>query len=387
MLEKGMKIVIASDSFKGSLDSLGVADALAKGVIEVFPCATVQKIPVADGGEGTVEAVTMALGGRFQKVMVADPLGRDVEATYGISGDMAVMEMASCCGLPLLSADERNPLLTSTFGLGQMISDAISRGCRRFLVGIGGSATNDAGIGMMAALGARFLSENGAELAPIGSSLLDIDYVDLTGVCPLLRSCSFTVACDVDTIFYGPQGAACVFAPQKGADAEAVNLLDRGLEHFSKVLLEATGKDVSLMKGSGAAGGLGGGMNAFLSARLTPGIEMVLEAIGFDELIRSSRLILTGEGRMDAQTAMGKTAAGILAHARKQNIPVLAFTGGLIDADKVLEMGFAGVCPITQRPQRLEEAMRPETASENLYLSCREVLSQIRYFSANPLVS
>lgn len=385
MSKPDLKIIIASDSFKGSLESLEVADALAKGVQDVFADAIIRKIPVADGGEGTVEAVTCALGGKLLKTRVSDPLGRDIEATYGICQETAVMEMASCCGLPLLSKEERNPLLTSTFGLGQMILDAMKRGCKRFLVGIGGSATNDAGIGMMAALGARFLSRDGEELKPVGGNLTEIDQVDLTGLSPLLKDCTFTVACDVDTIFYGPQGAAHVFAPQKGADDEAVRLLDRGLEHFSKVLLKVTGKDVSLMKGSGAAGGLGGGMSAFLSAHLTPGIEMVLEAIGFDELICSASLILTGEGRMDAQTAMGKTAAGILSHAQRQDIPVIAFTGGLIDAGKVLEMGFAGVCPITQRPQSLEEAMRPETARENLYLSCREVLSQIRYFSARPL--
>lgn len=379
------KIIIASDSFKGSLESAQVADALEKGIRDVFPCALVVKIPVADGGEGTVKAVTSALGGRLCSVVVRDPLGRDIEATYGIAEDMAVMEMASCCGLPLLSITERNPLLTSTFGLGQMIKDALERGCRRFLVGIGGSATNDAGIGMMAALGARFLSGDGSELSPVGGNLGDIHKADLTGLDPLLKECAFTVACDVDTIFYGPEGAAYVFAPQKGADAEAVRCLDSGLEHFSKVLCEATGKDVSLLRGSGAAGGLGGGMSAFLSARLVPGIEMVLEAIGFDAAIQGARLILTGEGRMDAQTAMGKTAAGILSHAGKQGIPVIALTGGLKDADKVLEMGFAGVIPVTQRPQSLEEAMSPETARENLRLSCREALSLVRHFSAHPL--
>lgn len=372
------KIVVASDSFKGSLSSLEVADAAAKAINECIPGCCVEKVEVADGGEGTMEALHRTLGGVKVAVEVCDPLGRSITASYVklADGVTAVLEMAVASGLPLLAPQERNPMKTSTYGTGQLIADALRKGCRKFLIGIGGSATNDAGMGMLEALGVRFLDAEGNLLHGSGESLEKVEDIDLSGVCAGLAESEFIIACDVDAPLYGPKGAACVFAPQKGADAEMVAMLNDGLEHFSSVVKRVTGKDVSDIPGAGAAGGLGGGFVAFLPARLERGIEMVLDAISFDERIRGASLIITGEGRVDFQTLTGKTPYGILKRARRQGIPVVAIGGSVVLGEKeTSEAGFAGVYAVTPSDMPLEEAMKPETAVRNIYDTVKNILN------------
>lgn len=362
-----MKIVIASDSFKGSMSSLDVATAASAGVIEVYPDSEIVSVNVADGGEGTVEAIVDALGGEIVKVQVSDPLGRKIETSYGIAGKTAILEMAAASGLPLLTAEERNPWATSTLGTGEMIMDAISRGCRKFLVGIGGSATNDAGVGMLQAMGFRFYDANGELITQgCGGMLGSIARIDDSLVSAAVKESQFIVACDVDTPFCGPEGAAPVFAPQKGADAEMVKRLDEGMASFAKVITEKYAIDIVPVAGAGAAGGMGGAFRAFLGATLKKGIDMVLDAIDFDTTIQGANLVITGEGKVDFQTAKGKTAAGVLNRAKQQYIPVVAIGGCVEMCDSLVQMGFAGIYPILEEKVPLEIAMQRDFAMNNV---------------------
>lgn len=364
------KIVVASDSFKGSLTSLDVAQNVEKAIREVYPLCDVLKVNVADGGEGTMEALQQTLGGVRVSLVVKDPLGRDIEATYVILNDgiTAVVEMSAASGLPLLKSDERNPLKTSTYGTGQLICDALDRGCRKILVGIGGSATNDAGMGMLQALGFRFLDAQGNQLQPVGENLQLVSSIDSTGRHPDLDKTEFVVACDVKAPLFGRNGAAYVFAPQKGADQKMVEMLDAGLRHFSEVSSAMAGYDCSQMQGTGAAGGLGYAFRQYLDARLERGIEMVLDAIGFDDIISGADLVITGEGRVDSQTLTGKTPFGVAQHAHRQRIPVVVIGGSVeIDVLQVREAGFNDVIQVTPLDMPLSVAMRPEVAAENVY--------------------
>ena len=364
------KIVVASDSFKGSLSSLDVAQNVEKAIREVYPLCDVLKVNVADGGEGTMEALQQTLGGVRVSLVVKDPLGREIEATYVILNDgiTAVVEMSAASGLPLLKSDERNPLKTSTYGTGQLICDALDRGCRKILVGIGGSATNDAGMGMLQALGFRFLDAQGNQLQPVGANLQLVSSIDSTGRHPDLDKTEFVVACDVKAPLYGRNGAAYVFAPQKGADQKMVEMLDAGLRHFSEVSSAMAGYDCSQMQGTGAAGGLGYAFRQYLHARLERGIEMVLDAIGFDDIISGADLVITGEGRVDSQTLTGKTPFGVAQHAHRQRIPVVVIGGSVeIDVLQVREAGFNDVIQVTPLDMPLSVAMRPEVAAENVY--------------------
>ena len=362
-----MKIVIASDSFKGSMSSLDVATAASAGVIEVYPDSEIVSVNVADGGEGTVEAIVDALGGEIVKVQVSDPLGRKIETSYGIAGETAILEMAAASGLPLLTVEERNPWATSTLGTGEMIMDAISRGCRKFLVGIGGSATNDAGVGMLQAMGFRFYDANGELITQgCGGMLGSIARIDDSLVSAAVKESQFTVACDVDTPFCGPEGAAPVFAPQKGADAAMVKRLDEGMASFAKVITEKYAIDIVPVAGAGAAGGMGGAFRAFLGATLKKGIDMVLDAIDFDTTIQGANLVITGEGKVDFQTAKGKTAAGVLNRAKQQHIPVVAIGGCVEMCDSLVQMGFAGIYPILEEKVPLEIAMQRDFAMNNV---------------------
>ena len=370
-----MKIVIASDSFKGSLSSIEVAQAATRGIKAVYPNCEVVAVNVADGGEGTVEAVVEALGGEIVHCRVSDPFGRPIEARYGKAGEKAIIEMAAASGLPLLSVEERNPWMTSTYGTGEMIMDAIQRGCRQFLVGIGGSATNDAGTGMLQALGFKFYDFNGKEIADCrGGRLQDIADLDDTFVPKAVREAQFIVACDVDTPFCGPEGAAPVFAPQKGADAEMVAKLDAGMTSFAHVIENKYGINIVPVAGAGAAGGMGGAFRAFLDAKLQRGVEMVLDSIDFNAIIQDADLIITGEGKIDFQTAKGKTAAGVLARAKAQNIPVIAIGGCVEMCESVQQMGFAGIYPITEEKLPLEIAMQPEVAAKNIESTIQKII-------------
>ena len=370
-----MKIVIASDSFKGSLTSTEVAYGAEQGIRQVHADAEVIAVNVADGGEGTIEAIVEALGGEIVTTEVHDPLGRIITARYGITGDTAIIEMAAASGLPLLTQDERNPWLTSTQGTGDMILDAISRGCRRFLVGIGGSATNDAGTGMLQALGFRFYDVNNQLIeSGCGGMLQDIVRIDDSQVPQSVRDSQFIVACDVDTPFCGPEGAAPVFAPQKGADAEMVARLDAGMASFAEVIAATYGLNIVPIAGTGAAGGMGGAFYAFLQANLKKGIDMVLDAIHFNTIIQGADLVITGEGKIDFQTAKGKTAAGVLARAKQQHIPVIAIGGCVELCDSVSTMGFAGIYPILEEKVPLELAMQRDFAMGNVTKTIARVL-------------
>ncbi|MBR5138308.1 MAG: glycerate kinase [Alistipes sp.] len=369
------RITVAIDSFKGSLTSHEVACAFERGFHREFPQAEVCKVSVADGGEGTVEALVQTLGGEQVRIVASDPLMRGVEVCYGIvdGGRTAVMEMSAASGLPLLAIEERNPLKTTTYGTGEMIADALARGCRKFLVGIGGSATNDAGVGMLRALGFRFLDAEGQELIGGGEILAQIASIDDSGALEALREAEFVVACDVTNPLYGPEGAAYVFAPQKGADAAMVEQLDGGLRNFAEVVKRYNGEDVASLPGAGAAGGLGGGFKALLGARLERGIEMVLSAMHFDDIIAGSDLVVTGEGRLDSQTVMGKTPSGVLRAACKQGIPCIAIGGAIEYCKELAESDFAAMFPVVSGPMPLERAMQKDVAEANVERTATQI--------------
>ena len=372
-----MKIVIASDSFKGSLTSAEVAAAAERGIKAVYPDCEVICVNVSDGGEGTMEAIIDVLGGEVITTLVSDPLGRPITAHYGIAGNKAIIEMAAASGLTLLQPEERNPWLTSSYGTGEMIMEAIHHGCRHLLIGIGGSATNDAGTGMLQALGFRFFDAQGQAITDCrGGRMQDIARIDDSAVPQAVRQSQFIVACDVDTPFCGPEGAAPVFAPQKGADTNMVTRLDAGMASLAQVIKDTYHINIVPLAGAGAAGGMGGGFRAFLNATLQRGIEMVLDAIDFDRIIQDANLIITGEGKIDFQTAKGKTAAGVLSHARKQGIPVVAIGGCIEMCESVEQMGFAGIYPIIEEKVPLEIAMQSDIAASNIENTVKKILSQ-----------
>lgn len=370
-----MTITLAFDSFKGSLTSEEVADAFQEGLLSALPHCTINKVCIADGGEGTAEALVRTLHGEWFETTVSDPLGRDIKARYGIirHEHSAIMEMASASGLPLLSPEERNPMKTTTYGTGQLIAHAISQGCRKFLIGIGGSATNDGGTGMLRALAYRFLDKDGQELAGGGEILGHIHRIDASQALSQLSECQFTVACDVDNPLYGPNGAAHVFAPQKGADAEMVALLDKGLHVYAEAIQLSLGKDIAHIPGAGAAGGMGAGMIAMLDARLMKGIDLVLDAINFDDIIKGSDLVVTGEGRIDRQTLMGKAPGGVLKRATAQGIPTIAIGGCIQWCKELQESSFREILSIN--PDNLPEAlaMQHDIALENVRRTGRKI--------------
>jgi glycerate kinase len=355
-----MRIIVAPDSFKGSASALEVARAMERGVLEVFPGAEVVKVPIADGGEGTVAALLDATGGSARSTRVRGPLGEPVEAGWGVLGDgrTAVIEMAAASGLPLVPVGLRDPRLASTFGTGELVRAALDEGLRRLVLGIGGSATNDGGAGLAQALGVRFLDGAGVELPDGGAALVRLARIDLTGLDPRLAATELLVACDVDNPLTGPRGASAVYGPQKGATPEMVSELDAALACYAEVALAATGRDVASLPGAGAAGGLGAGLLFFTPARLRPGVELVLEATGFDRLLAGATLVITGEGRTDAQTAMGKAPVGVAAAAKRHGVPVICLSGGLGDgAEQVLARGIDALATVVPGPMRVEEAM------------------------------
>lgn len=359
------KIVIASDSFKGCISSTDVADAAESAIREIFPECTCTKVSIADGGEGTMESLCGALGAEVVSIKAADPLMRRIDVSYGVKDRTAIIEMSKASGLPLLSTKERNPLLTTTYGTGEMLRDALDRGCTKILVGIGGSATNDAGIGMLSAMGAEFYDKDGESLPGIGASLGKIETIGIEGIDPRIFSAEITVACDVDTPFCGPDGAAYVFAPQKGATPEQVESLDKGMEHFADIIEKQSGQPFRTISGTGAAGGLGGAFLSILGARLQSGIDMVLDAVKFNETIMDADLVITGEGKMDFQTPKGKTAAGVLQRAKAAGVPVLALAGKVDMCPELEGMGFQKILEVS-KGLPLEIAMNPDIAKGNI---------------------
>ena len=355
-----MRIVLAPDSYKGSASALAVARAMERGVREVFPAAEVCKIPIADGGEGTVEALVAATDGRFCQTQVTGPLGTPIAAQWGILGDgkTAVIEMAAASGLPLLAPEQRNPRLTTTFGTGELLRAALDAGLRRIILGIGGSATNDGGVGMAQALGIRFGGKDGAELSHGGAALAGLQRIDLSGLDPRLQEAEITVACDVDNPLCGPHGASAVFGPQKGATPEMVAELDAALAHFAGLATGATGRQAAEQPGAGAAGGLGAAMLFFTPAQLRPGVEIVLEAVRFAEVVRDAAFVVTGEGRTDFQTAFGKAPVGVAKVAKRFDVPVFCLSGALGEGtDTLSSHGIDALLSICDKPMSLEKAM------------------------------
>lgn len=363
-----MKVAIAVDSFKGSLSSREVADAFEQGLRIHLPDCEVVKVTIADGGEGTMEALVETLKGEFVEVEACDPLHRHIKARYGTidNGSTAIIDIATASGLPLLKEEERNPLYTSTYGTGELIADALQRGCRKFFIGLGGSATNDAGVGMFRALGFRFLDHSGKELIGGGEILEHIADIDDSAIVPELFDSTFIAACDVQNRLFGEFGAAYTFAPQKGADKEAVEQLDSGLRNFARVVAGYNGSMIALIEGGGAAGGVGGGVVALLNARLVRGIDMVLNAMHFDKIIEGCDLVVTGEGCIDNQTIMGKAPSGVLRIAQSKNIPTIAIGGGVVWCNELRNSGFASIEVVTPEGMEVEEAMTPATAKENI---------------------
>jgi len=358
-----MKIVIAPDSFKENLTSLEVASEIETGLKRVWPDAVYVKVPMADGGEGTVQSLVDATGGQIVKAEVSGPLGDKVMASYGLLGDgkTAVIEMAEASGLPLVPKDKRNPLITTTYGTGELIGDAIKRGVTEIILGIGGSATNDAGAGLAQALGVRFLNFGGAPIRDLiaGGDLDSVQAVDMSSVHPGLAGIHISVACDVTNPLCGEKGASRVYGPQKGATPEMVELLDKNLAHFAHVIKRSIGADVAERPGAGAGGGIGAGLMAFTNATLKRGIELVVAATKLEDHMQGAHLAITGEGRVDFQTAFGKTPSGVAAAARKHGVPVVAIGGGLADdASGVFAHGIDGLESATPNAMALEVAIK-----------------------------
>lgn len=356
-----MKILIAPDKFKGSLNAIQVCEAIAEGIQEVAPGIEIIQCPLADGGEGTAEILTYHTQGNTITKEVNDPLMRPVEASFGISGDgtTAFIEMAVASGLYLLKAEERNCLYTTTYGTGELILEAIHRGVRKIILGIGGSATNDCGMGMAVALGYRFLDKNGKQLDPIGENLQYVAEIDDSGLKFNTEALEVNIACDVDNPLYGKNGAAWIYGPQKGADDEAVEVLDQGLRKINEVFQRQYGTDANTIPGAGAAGGLGAGGVIFLNASLLPGVQLVMDQVNFQKMVKGVDLIITGEGKIDQQTVRGKVVKGVSEAGRQHRIPVAALCGTFEGSiDLVRQLGLVFAASIINKPETLEETIQ-----------------------------
>ena len=416
-----MKIIIAIDSFKGSLSSKEAGEAIKTGILRVVPDADVVISPLADGGEGTVETLVEALGGSLETVRVKGPLFQEVEAHYGIlsesekfqaeiksdthwetlpenpskahseapsetdsqyspnDGKLAIMEMSQASGITLVAPEKRNPLKTGSYGVGEMILDAYHKGCRRFLMGIGGSATNDGGIGMLSALGFRFSKENGEEICPIGEGLKDLARIDATSVPKGLLHCSFQIACDVENPLYGENGASLVYGFQKGGNKELLSQMDLWMKRYSELVKEYNPAANPETPGSGAAGGLGFAFRSFLQGELKSGVSLILEETKLSEKMQGADLVITGEGRLDEQSSMGKAPIGVAKLAKAQGIPVLAFAGAVtVGAKACNQAGIDAYFPILREITTLEEAMNKENARRNLEDTVEQVIRLYR---------
>lgn len=377
-----MKVVVAIDSFKGSLSSAEAGNAVKAGVLSAIPDARVIVKPLADGGEGTTDALIDGLGGTRIDLEVTGPMGTPVSAYYGYIPDQktAVIEMASAAGITLVPDAEKNPLAATTCGVGEMILDAIRRGCRKFIIGIGGSATNDGGLGMLKALGFTFLDENGNDVGEGAQALSKIETISTENADPLLADCQFRVACDVTNPLCGPNGATYIYGPQKGVTKDLLLPIDQGMAHYAKITAQATGTQYLETSGAGAAGGLGFAFLSYLKAALIPGIDLILEAIRLEEELSDADVVVTGEGRLDHQTAMGKAPVGVARLARKYHATVLAFAGSVTkDASTCNDAGIDAFFPVIRGVTTLEEAMDPKNAQENLRATTEQVFRLIRH--------
>ena len=375
-----MKVVVAIDSLKGSMSSLEAGEAIKEGVLKAMPEAEVCVRPLADGGEGTVEALALGMGGKLETVKVTGPLGEPVDCVYGIleESKTAIMEMSGAAGITLVPDELRNPLHTTTYGVGEVIKDAIAKGCRHFIVGIGGSATNDGGIGMLQALGYGMLDENGNQVPFGAKGIKDIVTITDDAVIPELKECSFRVACDVTNPLCGEFGCSAVFGPQKGADATMIMQMDKWLETYAGLTSEKYVKANAKYPGTGAAGGLGFAFLAYTNAVLESGIKIILEETKLEDYVKDADIVVTGEGRLDGQTVFGKAPIGVANIAKKFDKTVIAFAGSVTeDAIACNEHGIDAFFPILRRIQTLQEAMDPVKARDNMVTTVEQVFRLI----------
>ncbi|MBE6696883.1 MAG: glycerate kinase [Ruminococcaceae bacterium] len=374
-----MKVVIAIDSFKGSLSSIEAGNAVAHGIKRVYPDADVIVSPIADGGEGLIDAIMLTLNCQKRTVKVHDPLFRTIESHYVISENTAFIEMAAASGLTLLSPEERNPMHTSTFGTGELIKDAIDQGIRRFVVGIGGSATNDGGVGMLSALGIEFLDKSGNIVSPGAKGLENLTRIRFDNACRELCECTFKVACDVKNPLCGANGCSAIFGPQKGADDEMIEKMDAWLHNYASLTKEYIPSADPNIDGSGAAGGLGFAFCSFLGATLVPGIDLIIKETNLEEQVKNADIIITGEGRLDSQSCMGKAPIGVAKLAKKYGKIVLAFSGSISsDASVCNHHGIDAFFPAVRKPCSLTEAMNKENAKCNLADTAEQVFKVIK---------
>lgn len=376
-----MKIVISIDSLKGSLTSIEAANAIKKGILSVDNKSDVIIMPLADGGEGTVEALVQGMNGEEKVISVTGPINEKVNATYGIlkETNTAIIEMAQASGLPLVPAELRNPLNTTTYGVGEIIKEAIEKGCRNFIVGIGGSATNDCGVGMLQALGFEFYDENDNLVGLGGKVLNQIKRIKTDNKLKELDECNFKIACDVNNPLYGENGAAYIYGPQKGATKEIIKELDKGLKNFAEVVKKDLGKDIAHIEGAGAAGGLGFGFLGFLNSKLESGIKIILDEIKLEEVVKDADIVITGEGRLDNQTAMGKAPIGVAKLAKKHGAKVIAIAGCTTpDAVKCNEEGIDAYFSIVNKAMTIDEAMKKENATQNMIETTIQIFNLIK---------
>ena len=366
------KAVLIPDSFKGTLSSMEICSIMEREILKHFPRCQVCAVPVADGGEGSVDAFLTALGGEKIYVQVCGPYMEQMQAFYGLIGKTAVIEMAACAGLPLVG-EKKNPSLTSTYGVGQLMLHAMDRGVERIIMGLGGSATNDGGCGAAAALGVKFKNAAGESFVPVGGTLKDIAAIDMSGLDKRVKNTEIVTMCDIDNPMYGENGAAYIFAPQKGADMDMVISLDGGLRHLCHIIKQELGMEMSAVPGGGAAGAMGAGMAAYFGSTLQMGIEAVLDTVGFDALAADADYIFTGEGKLDSQSLRGKVVIGVARRAKKLAVPVLAIVGGAeADLEEAYAQGVQAVFTINRLPQPLSESAA--NSAENLAFCMNNVL-------------
>ncbi|HGC7802501.1 TPA: glycerate kinase [Streptococcus agalactiae] len=379
-----MKVVVAIDSLKGSLSSLEAGNAIKESINEVISGADVEVHPLADGGEGTVEALTLGMGGTIETIPVKGPLGEKVHASYGIipQCQLAIIEMAAAAGITLIATEERNPLHTTTYGVGEMIKDAISKGCRHFIIGIGGSATNDGGAGMLQALGYALLDKDNQEISLGAQGLADLKSISTDKVIEELKECDFKIACDVTNPLCGAQGCSSIFGPQKGADEDMITKMDTWLSNYATLATSVSEKADATIEGTGAAGGLGFAFLAFTNATLEPGIDIILSEINIEKAISEADLVVTGEGRLDGQTVMGKAPIGVAKLAKKYGKKVVAFSGSVTE-DAILcnQHGIDAFFPIVRRLISLDEAMSKEVAYKNMKETATQVFRLINLYN------
>lgn len=376
-------IVIAIDSFKGSLSSIQAGNIVFNATKKIFPKSNIKIFPLADGGEGTVDALTEGLHGKIISSYVTGPLGDKIQSRYGYlpQDNIAIIEMADAAGLTLVPENKHNPLFTTTYGLGELILNAIHNGCRKFIIGIGGSATNDCGLGMLSALGIKFFNKNHQPVGILGKDLEDIAFINTSTLNPLIKECSFSIACDVTNPLYGKNGCSHIYAPQKGATPDIVNQMDNTIKNFADLIERQLGLTGANLAGAGAAGGLGFAFHTFLKAQLIPGIELILNTLHLQDFLRNADLLITGEGKIDLQTSMGKAPVGIAKLAKQLNpqIKVIAICGcATNNASSVNSQGIDAYFPIIQAPISLQKAMQTDIASNNLNQTITQVLNLLK---------